>query len=105
MVNGVTSTSLLIALPCLGAVSVLIWLGILLHPARPWDFQPVGATGGPPPGLQAWPPSSALWPPRTGGKLLRKPFLPFLNKDIPANLPEFLTATPHKTATPTMPAK
>lgn len=26
----------------LGALSILLWLGILLHPARPWDFQPVG---------------------------------------------------------------
>ena len=26
----------------LGAASVLVWLGILLHPARAWDFRPVG---------------------------------------------------------------
>ena len=26
----------------LGVISLLIWLGIALHPARPWDFQPVG---------------------------------------------------------------
>jgi hopene-associated glycosyltransferase HpnB len=39
----------------LGFVSVLIWVGIWLHPARPWDFQPVGddAPVSPPP--DEWP--------------------------------------------------
>ena len=32
----------LILLALVGGISVLVWLGVFFHPARPWDFQLVG---------------------------------------------------------------
>ncbi len=86
MVNGVTSTSLLIALPCLGAVSVLIWLGILLHPARPWDFQPVGDDGESPAEPQAWPPVCILVPARNESESVPQTLPALLTQDYPGDL-------------------
>jgi hopene-associated glycosyltransferase HpnB len=48
----------------LGFVSVLIWLGIWLHPARPWDFQPVGDDEPIPSPPNEWPPVCILVPAR-----------------------------------------
>ncbi len=48
----------------LGLVSVLIWLGIWLHPARPWDFQPVGDDEPMPSPPHEWPSVCILVPAR-----------------------------------------
>ena len=77
---------LLVILSFLGAVSVLIWLGILLHPARPWDFQPVGDDGEPPPGPQAWPPVCVLVPARNESESLPQTLPALLRQDYPGDL-------------------
>lgn len=48
----------------IGVLSVVIWLGILLHPARPWDFQPVGDDEPLPPAPSIWPSVCILVPAR-----------------------------------------
>lgn len=48
----------------IGVLSFVIWLGVLLHPARPWDFQPVGDDEPPPPAPSIWPSVCILVPAR-----------------------------------------
>jgi hopene-associated glycosyltransferase HpnB len=48
----------------IGVLSLVIWLGILLHPARPWDFQPVGDDEPLPPAPSTWPSVCILVPAR-----------------------------------------
>jgi hopene-associated glycosyltransferase HpnB len=75
----------LIVLFCLGAISILIWLGILLHPARPWDFQPVGDDEKPPPEPEAWPSVSALVPARNESESLPHTLPALLGQDYPGD--------------------
>ncbi len=56
------------ALTFLGAASLAGWLGVLLHPARPWDLQPHDAEEGPDPA--AWPDVSGLVPARNESGVL-----------------------------------
>ncbi len=73
----------------LGAVSVLAWLGILLHPARPWDFQPVGEdepadfADAPP---DRWPSVCVLVPARNEAELLPSTLPALLYQDYPGQL-------------------
>ncbi|MBI3304361.1 MAG: glycosyltransferase, partial [Deltaproteobacteria bacterium] len=67
----------------LGAVSVLIWLGILLHPARPWDFQPVGDDAALPPEPHAWPAVCVLVPARNERESLPHTLPALLKQDYP----------------------
>lgn len=48
----------------IGVLSFLVWLGVLLHPARPWDCRPVGDDGPLPPSLSSWPSVCILVPAR-----------------------------------------
>ena len=47
-------------------LSLIAWLFIFLHPARPWDFQPVGDDCDPPPMPPdfQWPPVAIIVPAR-----------------------------------------
>jgi len=69
----------------LGAVSVLIWLGITLHPARPWDFQPVGDDEEPPPAPRAWPRVCILVPARNESEALPRTLPALLQQDYPGS--------------------
>ena len=75
----------MIALACLGAVSLLIWLGILFHPARPWDFQPVGDDGEPPPAPLSWPSVCILVPARNECESLPYTLPALLRQDYPGD--------------------
>ncbi len=73
----------------LGAVSVLGWLGILLHPARPWDFQPVGEDE--PADCEdaqsdRWPSVCVLVPARNEAELLPRTLPALLQQDYPGQL-------------------
>jgi hopene-associated glycosyltransferase HpnB len=73
----------LIVLACLGVVSLLIWLGVLFHPARPWDFQPVGDDGEPPPAPPVWPSVRILVPARNERESLPHTLPTLLRQDDP----------------------
>jgi hopene-associated glycosyltransferase HpnB len=79
-------SSLLIVLSFLGAIPILIWLGILFHPARPWDFQPVGEDGELPPGPAAWPSVCVLVPARNEAESLPQTLPALLKQDYPGEL-------------------
>lgn len=67
----------------LGLASVLIWLGIWLHPARPWDFQPVGDDEPMPSPPNAWPSVCILVPARNERDSLPRTLPALLRQDYP----------------------
>jgi hopene-associated glycosyltransferase HpnB len=68
----------------LGSLPVLIWLGILFHPARPWDFQPVGEDETPPgPDPEQWPDVAILVPARNEADSLPGALPSLLSQDYP----------------------
>ncbi|HKA54655.1 MAG TPA: glycosyltransferase [Candidatus Binatia bacterium] len=75
----------MIVLACLGVVSLLIWLGVLFHPARPWDFQPVGDDGEPPPAPPLWPSVRILVPARNESESLPHTLPALLRQDYPGD--------------------
>src|SRR5262245_48444851 len=76
-------TLLLFLLSLLATASLLAWLYILLHPARPWGFQPVGDDG-PPPDCPAFPPVAIIVPARNEAESLPRTLAALLNQDYPA---------------------
>ena len=68
-----------------GALALLIWLGIVLHPARPWDFRPVGEDNVLPPELHQWPSIQVLIPARNEASMLRETLPSVLNQDYPGS--------------------
>ena len=67
----------------LGVVSLAIWLGIVLHPARPWDFLPVGDDKEMPPAPQQWPLVAILVPARNERDSLPHTLPSLLLQDYP----------------------
>ena len=67
----------------LGMISVLIWLGVVFHPARPWDFQPVGDDGEIPPAPLQWPSVTILIPARNERESLPRTLPALLLQDYP----------------------
>ena len=70
-------------LAVLGVVSVLLWLGIVVHPARPWDFLPVGDDGEIPPPPPQWPPVTIFIPARNESASLPHTLPALLAQDYP----------------------
>ena len=73
----------MILLALLGGISVLVWLGIFFHPARPWDFQLVGEdlpAASPP---QRWPTVCALIPARNEALSLSATLPALLQQEYP----------------------
>ena len=76
----------------LGALSILIWLGILFHPARPWDFQPVGEDtplsfeSGEPAKADRWPSVCVLVPARNEAEALANTLPALLTQEYPGQL-------------------
>ncbi|MCW8129695.1 MAG: glycosyltransferase [Planctomycetota bacterium] len=62
--------ALVYALYALGGLSILVWLYILMHPARPWDFQPVAEDIPPPPDPERWPDVRIVVPSRNESESL-----------------------------------
>ena len=66
-----------------GALALLIWVGIALHPARPWDFRPVGENNILPLEPYQWPSVQVLIPARNEAPILRETLPSLLNQDYP----------------------
>lgn len=66
-----------------GALALLIWVGIALHPARPWDFRPVGEDNVFPLEPYQWPSVQVLIPARNEASILRETLPSVLNQDYP----------------------
>lgn len=71
---------------CVASLSIIAWLFILLHPAKPWDFQPVGDDAAPPPlpDGAAFPRVSVLVPARNEAESLPRTLPALLKQDYPA---------------------
>ncbi len=67
----------------LGALALLIWVGIALHPARPWDFRPVGEDGVLSPEPYQWPSVQVLIPARNEAAILLDTLPSLLHQDYP----------------------
>lgn len=72
-----------IALSLLGTAALLAWLFLLLHPARPWDAQPVGEDEPEPPLPETWPAVAVLIPARNEADALPQTLPPLLTQDYP----------------------
>jgi hopene-associated glycosyltransferase HpnB len=56
----------------LGAAALALWLGVLLHPARPWALKPVAEDEPDPPEPSSWPPVTAIVPARNEAACLAR---------------------------------
>jgi len=70
-------------LVCIGVLSALIWLAIFLHPARPWDFQPVGEDSLLPLSPVLWPSVCILVPARNERDSLPETLSTLLTQEYP----------------------
>ena len=69
----------------LGLIAILVWSGVLFHPARPWDFQPVGDDGEPPSAPPVWPSVCVLVPARNESESLLYTLPALLQQDYPGD--------------------
>lgn len=67
----------------LGAFALLVWVSIALHPARPWDFRPVGEERALPLEPSHWPSVQILIPARNEAAVLLNTLPALLNQDYP----------------------
>ena len=67
----------------LGVLSLLTWVGIALHPARPWAFRPVGEDEAAPAEPARWPPVRILVPARNEAQTLPETLPSLLHQDYP----------------------
>jgi hopene-associated glycosyltransferase HpnB len=61
------------------------WLGVLLHPARPWDLRPTDREGPPPPDPPRWPPVAVVVPARNEAETLPRTLPALLAQDYPGD--------------------
>jgi len=74
----------LFAVSILASLSLLIWLGLFFHPARPWDFQPVGDDAPlPEKSPETWPAVCVLVPARNEAEALPRTLPALLTQDYP----------------------
>jgi hopene-associated glycosyltransferase HpnB len=73
----------LIVIAALGAVPVVAWLGVLAHPARPWDLRPRDEEGHEPPAPARWPEAAVLVPARNEAGTLSETLPALLAQDYP----------------------
>lgn len=71
----------------LASISIIAWLFILLHPAKPWDFQPVGDDGPvlPLPENTNFPRVAIIVPARNEAESLPRTLPALLRQDYPAD--------------------
>jgi len=73
----------LLAFAAAGGASALAWLGVLLHPARPWDLRPIAEDEPPPPEPGSWPGVAILVPARNESASLPQTLPALLAQDYP----------------------
>ncbi len=66
-----------------GALVLLIWVSIALHPARPWDFRPAGEDSVSSPEPYQWPSVQVLIPARNEAAILLETLPSLLHQDYP----------------------
>ncbi|HEY6017312.1 MAG TPA: glycosyltransferase, partial [Gaiellaceae bacterium] len=71
------------ALVAIGAVSLALWLAVLLAPVRPWEMQPVGEDAEEPPAPAGWPEVCAVVPARNEEAYLPRTLPALLAQDYP----------------------
>jgi hopene-associated glycosyltransferase HpnB len=76
-VRGVT------AVLVLGSLALAAWVGLLLHPARPWDVRPVGEDEPEAPAPERWPSVAVLVPARNEATVLPQTLPALLAQDYP----------------------
>ncbi|MCX7804264.1 MAG: glycosyltransferase [Planctomycetota bacterium] len=74
----------------LGAVALIAWCGVLLHPARPWDLKPVGEDAEYPPDPARWPDVAVLIPARNEADTIPASLPTVLWQDYPGRFHVFL---------------
>jgi hopene-associated glycosyltransferase HpnB len=82
---GGASAGALSALGWAGVAALAAWLGVLLHPARPWDLRPTDEDGPPPPDPAAWPAVAVLVPARNEAQALPQTLPALLAQDYPGD--------------------
>lgn len=73
----------LLASVAAGGASALVWLGVLLTPARPWDLRPIAEDEPPPPEPGSWPRAAILVPARNESTSLPQTLPALLAQDYP----------------------
>jgi hopene-associated glycosyltransferase HpnB len=73
----------LIVIAALGAVPVVAWVGVLLHPARPWDLRPRDDESPDPRAPPSWPTVAVLVPARNEAPELARTLPALLAQDYP----------------------
>ena len=81
--HGGASAGALSALGWAGVAALVAWVGVLAHPARPWDLRPTDADGPPPPDPPSWPPVAVLVPARNEAETLPRTLPALLAQDYP----------------------
>jgi hopene-associated glycosyltransferase HpnB len=66
-----------------GLVSLAAWVGLAVHPARPWDLRPVGEDEPPPPDPAPWPEVAVVVPARNEAGSLPDMLPALLAQDYP----------------------
>ncbi len=64
-------------------VSFVVWIAILLHPERPWDFRPVADDFPEAPATTVWPNATVLVPARNEADMLPKTLPSLLTQNYP----------------------
>jgi hopene-associated glycosyltransferase HpnB len=67
----------------LGAAALALWLGVLLHPARPWALEPVAEEEAVPPEPSSWPYVTAIVPARNEAASLPRTLPALLAQEYP----------------------
>lgn len=67
----------------LGSLAAAAWIGLLLHPARPWDLRPIAEDDPKPPSPVDWPSVAVLVPARNEAAVLRETLPSLLAQNYP----------------------
>jgi hopene-associated glycosyltransferase HpnB len=70
-------------LTVLGSFATVVWLAVLLHPARPWDLRPVGEDEPEPADPLRWPSVTVVVPARNEARVLPDTLPALLSQDYP----------------------
>jgi hopene-associated glycosyltransferase HpnB len=73
----------LVALGVLATLPVAAWLGVLAHPARPWELRPVAEDEPPPPEPSRWPSVAIVVPARNEAQTIPQTLPHLLDQDSP----------------------
>ncbi len=70
----------------IGALALICWAGVLLHPARPWDLRPIDAEEPPAPEPDVWPDVGVVIPARNEARTIGPTIAALDQQDYPGDL-------------------